>query len=104
MERVQFWRCEKKGSCKARIHTIEGAVTKKVNEHSHESDTANIELAATITGVKRHAGDRLESTAGIINACCAELSEAAYGTFLNVSKAKLKNSVQIYTLANGIVV
>lgn len=74
-----FWRCEQKDYCKARIHTQNGITIKKINEHSHDSSAAKVEADLVVSRIKQRAGEVLETTGQVINACIGELSEAAYG-------------------------
>ncbi|KAB0805304.1 hypothetical protein PPYR_02274 [Photinus pyralis] len=75
-----FWRCERKDDCKARIHTENGSVVKKVNDHSHDSSAARVEVQAAVSRIKERAGEVMETTAQVINACIGELSEVAHAT------------------------
>ena len=35
---TEFWRCERRRLCKARIHVANGEIVKRINEHSHTVD------------------------------------------------------------------
>ena len=42
-----YWRCSNphKSSCKARVHTVNGVLTKQLNEHNHINDQRDVKLA-----------------------------------------------------------
>ncbi|KFD46928.1 hypothetical protein M513_12174 [Trichuris suis] len=65
---VKFWRCDKRHSdgCKARIHTLiaTGEVTKRLNDHTHGSDAAGVEVAALVSSVRRRAEETLDTGTG----------------------------------------
>ncbi|KHJ43480.1 FLYWCH zinc finger domain protein [Trichuris suis] len=67
---IKFWRCDKRYSlgCKARIHTsiVTNEVINQVNDHSHGSDPAKIEVAAFRANVKRRAAETQDTPAEII--------------------------------------
>ena len=41
---VKFWRCHEDGRCRARIHTLQEAVLKKINEHTHPPSAVTVEV------------------------------------------------------------
>lgn len=54
---ITFWRCERKNKdrCPARIHVQNDQVTKRINEHNHESDPAGIEVTRIRNAIKQRA-------------------------------------------------
>ena len=52
---VTHWQCEKKGVCKARLHThTQGMIiVKRTNEHLHGPDMAAVCCLETKSGIKR---------------------------------------------------
>ncbi|KFD63094.1 hypothetical protein M514_24681 [Trichuris suis] len=80
---VKFWRCDKCHSdgCKARIHTLvaTGEVIKRLNDHTHGSDAAGVEVAALVSSVRRRAEETLETPAIILNQVYQGLSQAVRG-------------------------
>ena len=48
----QFWRCERKGCCKARIHVRYGGLIKQINEHSHAASASEVERDIVISKIK----------------------------------------------------
>ena len=76
---IKFWRCENKNECKARIHTSDNVVIKKINEHSHGASAASVEVAAIKTNVKRRAEESQDQPSAIINSCIQNISQAAQG-------------------------
>lgn len=76
---TEFWRCERKDTCKGRVHVREARVCKIVNGHSHDTCAAKIEADTAITSMKRRAEETVECTVQVINECSHNLSEAAQG-------------------------
>lgn len=76
---TEFWRCERRGQCKGRIHVREGNVVHVVNDHSHEANAAKIEADNVVGNIKRRAGSTLESTSQVINSCTENLTLACQG-------------------------
>ena len=60
------WQCERRGLCKARVHTNGMAIVKRTGEHLHESDEQQVECIALKAGVKRKARDTNDTTHHII--------------------------------------
>jgi len=46
--RIKFWRCDRKGVCKAWIHTADGRVVKRLNDHTHPGDATHIEVQKAV--------------------------------------------------------
>lgn len=65
-DEIRFWRCERRGTCKARIHTKNGEIIKKVNLHSHDASAVDVEVAQIVTAIKRRAEDTMEGTIQVI--------------------------------------
>lgn len=80
---IQFWRCERKDDCRARIHVLNGNILKVIGNHSHESSAARVESCKVITQIKRRATTTVEGTAQIVNECVQTLSQAAQATLPN---------------------
>uniref|UniRef100_A0A6P7GQI5 Uncharacterized protein LOC114340917 n=1 Tax=Diabrotica virgifera virgifera TaxID=50390 RepID=A0A6P7GQI5_DIAVI len=82
--KLKFGRCERRGMCKARIHTKNGEIIKKVNLHSHDASAVDVEVAQIVTTIKRRAEDTMEGTIQVVNECLNNTSQA--------SQARLPNS------------
>lgn len=52
---VTHWQCEKKGECKARLHTKVMVIMKRTNEHLHGPDMSAVSCLETKAGIKRKA-------------------------------------------------
>ena len=39
-----IWRCQERHTCKARVHTEEDSITKRINEHTHAPSAASASL------------------------------------------------------------
>lgn len=88
----KFWRCdhtiEGQQRCKARIHTQDDVVIKKINEHCHGSSAAHVEAAVIKTSIKRRCEETMESTATIINHCASGISLGAKAALPNHTAMK----------------
>ena len=74
---ISFWRCERKNECKARIHTMNTEVIKEINEHSHGSSLASVEVALVKSAVRSRAALSREQPSAIVNSCIENASQAA---------------------------
>ena len=63
---VTHWQCEKKGECKARLHTKGMIIVKRTNEHLHGPDMIAVSCLETKTGIKRKAQETQDTTHHII--------------------------------------
>lgn len=81
----EFWRCERRGQCKARIHVNNGTVIKKINCHSHGANSAKVEADTVVTSIKQRATQTMEPTSQVINNCITNASQACQGTLPNQS-------------------
>ncbi|KRZ01200.1 hypothetical protein T11_16259 [Trichinella zimbabwensis] len=59
----EVWRCEERGRCKARLHTVGDNVVRKVRSHCHKLSAARAEAAVVATRVMRRAEETMEMTA-----------------------------------------
>jgi hypothetical protein len=82
-DNLKFWRCEERGRCKARIHTFEGEVIKKLNVHSHDASAANVEVKSIISKIKIRSEETVESTNQVINERISGMSQASQATLPN---------------------
>lgn len=80
---LQFWRCEEVGRCKGRIHTRAGEVVNEINNHSHPSSAAAIQVATVVTKMKRRAEETMEGTSVVINQCVIDVPEAVLASIPN---------------------
>ena len=46
---TQFWRCDARELCKARLHIRDGTVVRRINEHTHPGDASKMEVMKAIT-------------------------------------------------------
>ena len=73
-DQVKFWRCHEDGRCKARIHTLEREVIKKINEHTHPPSAVAIEVEKVLTDARDQAEITCELPSTIINKCIEKMS------------------------------
>jgi len=76
---TEFWRCEKRWQCKARVHVKDGEIVKFINVHLHAADAAQVEKEETITKLKSRAAETVEATNEVINECVGNLTQACQG-------------------------
>ena len=67
--KVKFWRCQFRGSCKARLHTSAAtrAVVNILGTHSDPSDAAAVEVAVVKNKLKIRAAETQETPSQLIN-------------------------------------
>ena len=69
---IEYWVCEKRGSCKARLHTINNEIIKPENsseiltQHSHGSDLPRVEMLKSYNNLKTVAQDSESSTRNLL--------------------------------------
>ncbi len=66
---LDFWVCDQRPLCKARIHTEANslAITRHIGDHSHEGDAARIEISKSYREMKRRAEESQEGTLKLIS-------------------------------------
>ena len=74
---ITHWQCEKKGECKARLHTKGMTIVKRSNEHFHGPDVQLISCLETKAGLKRKAQETQDTTHHIIGQGVMVLTEGA---------------------------
>lgn len=87
-ENTEFWRCEQKRQCKARVHVVNGEVVKTINMHNHEPSAAKIEADRIVTKIKKRAVETMESTCQVINECSQNANFACQGALPNQKSLK----------------
>ncbi|KAL4107919.1 hypothetical protein QTP88_018188 [Uroleucon formosanum] len=83
---VKFWRCRRKDICPARVHTsLDNLEIIKLptKEHTHNSESIEIEAEIVVTKMKRRAIETTETTSTIINECVNGLTQSAKGILQN---------------------
>ena len=89
---TQFWKCDVRGSCKARIHIRNGRVDRRINEHSHPGDATKIEVMQALTVLRDRAVNTLDQTAQVVAASLQNLSQAGQGSM--PAMYSLKRTIQ----------
>ncbi|CAH1114903.1 unnamed protein product [Psylliodes chrysocephalus] len=75
----EYWRCElMNNGCKCCIHISNDVIIKQINNHSHDSNAAKVEVDCFRGKIKIRARETMEQTCQVINACLneADLSQA----------------------------
>ncbi|CAI6358531.1 unnamed protein product [Macrosiphum euphorbiae] len=84
--KLKFWRCRRKDICPARVHTsLDNLEIIKLptKEHTHDSESIEIEAEIVVTKMKRRAIETMETTSTIINECVNGLTQSAKGILQN---------------------
>ena len=74
--KITFLRCSNcyKSVCKARVHTVDGLVTKELHEHSHLQEERHVQIAKVLTVVKERAATAVNVNFSALNyvvlMCC----------------------------------
>ncbi|XP_064097259.1 FLYWCH transcription factor 2-like [Macrobrachium nipponense] len=76
---TEFWRCERRRLCKARIHVKNGEIVKNINDHSHNADPAQVEKGKIVSKIKLRASETMEQTSVVTNECLENVNEAYQG-------------------------
>ena len=50
---VTYWQCERRNECKARLHTQDMEIIKRLNEHLHGPDMQKVTCLETKATIKR---------------------------------------------------
>ncbi len=79
---LKYWRCQRRGICKARCHTeiASGAVVLRSGEHTHAANRAEVEVEIALDTTKDRALNTLDSTKQVIQFGSQVLSQAAKGS------------------------
>jgi len=87
-QKTEFWQCEQKRHCKARVHIVNGEVVKTINMHSHEPSAAKVAADKIVTNIKKRALETQESTCQVINECTQNTDVAYQGALPNQQALK----------------
>lgn len=87
-EKTEFWRCEQKRHCKARVHIVNHEVVKSINMHNHEPSAAKVAADKIVTKMKKRAIETQESTCQVINECTQNTDVACQGALPNQQALK----------------
>ena len=89
---IQFWRCEFKNTCKARLHTRinTNEVVKGLGEHSDPSDAAAVEVAEKTTALKQQARSTQETPSQLLSDFHDGMSVAGQGCLPAQESSKRK--------------
>ena len=89
---TQFWKCDVRGSCKARLHIRNGRVIRSINDHTHPGDATKIEVMEALTVLRDRAVNTLDQTAQVVSTSLRNLSQA--GKSALPAMYSLKRTVQ----------
>ena len=76
---TEYWVCEKRGVCKARMHTISNNITKPttsselISGHTHGPDPAKIEMLKTCNSLKTNSSNSEMSTRSLLSSIVQSL-------------------------------
>ena len=89
---VTHWLCERRGFCRANIHTQGTEIIKRTNEHLHAPDEPAVSCCEVKVGMKRKARDTQDSSHQIVGETLQTVSE---GTSAKLPKLdSLKRTIQ----------
>ena len=89
---VVHWQCERRGVCKARVHTQGSQIVKRANEHLHELDEEAVTCQLVKIGMKRKESETQDSTRLIVGDNLLTVSE---GVSVKLPKlTNLKRTIQ----------
>jgi len=87
-QKTEFWRCEQKRHCKARIHIVNREFVKTINMHCHEPSAAKVAADKIVTKIKKRVLETQESTCQVVNECTQNTDVACQGTHPNQQALK----------------
>ena len=89
---TQFWKCDVRGTCKARLHIRDARVVRQINQHTQLGDATKMEVLRTLKVMSNRASNSMEQTAQVVAASIGNLTQAAKGAMPSVSN--LKRTIQ----------
>ena len=89
---VVHWQCERRGICKARVHTKGSQIVKRTNEHLYEPDEESVTCQEVKIGMKRKASETQDSSHLIVGDSLLTVSD---GVSVKLPKlTSLKRTIQ----------
>lgn len=90
---LKFWRCDRRSSCKARVHTdLHNIVVKSLNEHTHDSDPALFQAKMIVSQSKIYALVSNENPINLYSQALASASLSVHGKM--PSKDSFRKTIQ----------
>ena len=81
------WQCERRGVCKARVHTKGTEIVKRTSEHPLTPDEQAVICQETKVGIKRKARDSQDTSHQIVSASLVTVSESSLSSPLSLSSS-----------------
>ena len=85
---TEFWKCDVRGTCKARLHIRNGRVVRRINGHTHPGDAAKIEVLQALSVLRERSINTLEQTAQVVATSIENLSQAGQGALPSIRNLK----------------
>ena len=85
---IEFWKCDVRGTCKARLHIRDGRVVRRINQHSHPGDASKMEVLRSLTVMRQRAVNTTEQVSQVLAASIENLSQPGRGALPAVSNLK----------------
>ena len=85
---TEFWKCDVRGTCKARLHIRDGQVVRRVNRHTHPEDASKIEVLQALSVLRNRSVNTLEQTAQVVATSIENLSQAGKGALPSIKNLK----------------
>ena len=92
VKEVTHWLCERRGSCKAIIHTKGLEIVKRTNDHLHAPDEQAASCCEVKAGIKRKANESQDSSHQILGETLQTVSESTAAKLPRLSS--LKRTIQ----------
>lgn len=93
-KKTEFWRCEQKRHCKARVHIVNREVVKTINMHSHQPSAVKVAADKIVTKIKKRALETQESACQVINECTQNTDIACQGAQSLPNQQALKKLIR----------
>jgi hypothetical protein len=89
---VEYWTCEKKGLCRAKIHISNDRVIRAVGDHTHEPDINAVKASVVIDDIRREAETSQNSTRNLIRDAVANKDDSVLAAL--PSRAAMSRRIQ----------
>lgn len=89
---VEYWTCEKKGFCRAKIHVSNDRVISVVGEHTHEPDVNAVKASVVLDDIRREAETSQNSTRNLIRDAVANKDDGVLAAL--PSRATMARRIQ----------
>jgi hypothetical protein len=89
---IQYWTCEQKNQCRAKVHVSNGRVIKHVGEHTHRADANTVKASVLVADMKHEAETSHDTTRNIIRDAVRQQDDGVLAAL--PSRATLSRRIQ----------